>query len=81
MELQYWNNGEPVLEDSGLGELKYWLNGEPYVVFGDDAGTNIQINIADTFKEVTGLQINIADSWKTATRVQQNIGDVWKDVF
>jgi hypothetical protein len=45
------------------------------------SGTNMQINIADTWKNVTGAQINIGDAWKTVTKVQVNIGDVWKNVF
>ena len=44
MDLQYWNNGTPVLPVTGLGELKYWLNGMPYFIgFGggvDETSTN-----------------------------------------
>jgi len=40
--LKYWNNGEPVLPDTGLGGLKYWVNGEAYVVLTEETvGTNI----------------------------------------
>ena len=40
--LKYWNNGEPVLPDTGLGGLKYWINGEAYVVLTEETvGTNI----------------------------------------
>ena len=45
------------------------------------AGTNIKINIGDTWKSVDGLQINIGDAWKTVAGVQINIGDTWKAVF
>jgi hypothetical protein len=45
------------------------------------SGTNMQINIGDTWKSVSGLQINIGDVWKPVTHVWQNIGDVWKSVF
>jgi len=45
------------------------------------AGTNIEINIADVWKDVTEIQINIGDSWKTVTQIQINIGDSWKTVF
>jgi hypothetical protein len=34
--LKYWNNGEPVLPDTGLGSLKYWVNGEAYVVLTEE---------------------------------------------
>jgi len=45
------------------------------------AGTNMKINIGDTFKDVDSLKINIGGTWKDVTKVQQNIGGVWKDVF
>jgi len=45
------------------------------------AGTNMKINIADTWKAVDNIKINIADSWKAVSSVKQNIGDVWKTVF
>jgi len=45
------------------------------------AGTNMKINIGDTFKDVSEMKINIGDSWKAVTKVQQNIGDAWKTVF
>ena len=44
-------------------------------------GTNMKLNIGDTFKDVDALKINIGDAWKSVTSVKQNIGDVWKDVF
>jgi hypothetical protein len=45
------------------------------------AGTNMQINIGDTFKSIAGMQINIGDVWKTVAGAQINIGDVWKTIF
>lgn len=45
------------------------------------AGTNMKINIGDTFKEVSSAQINIGDSWKPVTKAQVNIGDSWKSIF
>ncbi len=44
-------------------------------------GTNFQINIGDSWKEVPAMKINIGDSWKEVVAVKQNIGDSWKDVF
>ena len=34
MDLQYWNNGIPVLEDdsANMKALKYFLDGEPYTI-------------------------------------------------
>lgn len=85
MEIQYWHNGEPVLEDtsSSMKELKYWLNGEPYTVIdaAAAAGTNMEINIGDDWKDISGLEINIGDTWKTVTKVQLNVGDTWKTIF
>lgn len=44
-------------------------------------GTNMQINIGDSWKDVDSIQINIGDAWKDVDSVQVNIGDAWKDVF
>jgi len=44
-------------------------------------GTNTQINIGDTWKDVDSMKINIGDVWKDVVEVKQNIGDVWKTVF
>jgi len=46
-----------------------------------EGGTNMQLNIGDTWKTVAGAQINIGDSWKPVTKMQINIGDVWKTIF
>lgn len=45
------------------------------------SGTNIKINISDSWKDVSAAKVNIGDSWKTVTAIKENIGDVWKDVF
>ena len=45
------------------------------------AGTNMQINIGDAWKTVSGMQINIGDTWKTVAGAQINIGDAWKTIF
>ncbi len=44
-------------------------------------GTNLQLNIGDSWKSVNALQLNIGDSWKSVILAKLNIGDVWKDVF
>ena len=51
------------------------------VYYTETSGTNMQINISDTFKEVPAMKINIGDTWKDVTAVKQNIGDTWKTVF
>ena len=76
-----WIRGLPVQTDATNYE---WVGGLPFVVtelVSAPAGTNMQINIGDSWKTVTGLQINISDTWKTVTKVQVNIGDSWKTVF
>jgi len=45
------------------------------------SGTNIKINIGDTFKTVSAIKINIGDSWKSVTAAKINIGDSWKSIF
>ena len=44
-------------------------------------GTNFQINISDSFKEVSAMKININDEWKSVAAVKINVGDSWKSVF
>lgn len=45
------------------------------------AGTNLQINIADSWKEVNAMKINVGDAWKPVVGMKVNIGDAWKTVF
>ena len=45
------------------------------------AGTNMQLNVGDTWKTVTAVKINVGDTWKPVTKVQINVGDIWKSVF
>lgn len=44
-------------------------------------GTNIQLNISDSWKSVDAMQINIGDTWKEVAGAQVNIGDTWKTIF
>jgi len=66
-------------------KASYYSGDDALVSWGSEedipSGTNMQINIGDSWKVVDKLQINIGDVWKTVTKVQQNIGDVWKSVF
>ncbi len=50
-------------------------------VYHSSAGTNMQINIGDIWKDVDAMKTNIGDDWKDVVAVKQNIGDAWKDVF
>jgi len=51
------------------------------VYYTDDSGTNMQINISDSWKEIDAMKINISDSWKDVAAAKINIGDSWKDIF
>ena len=44
-------------------------------------GTNMSINIGDSWKDVNSAKINISDSWKAVDAIKINVGDTWKDVF
>jgi len=48
---------------------------------GGAAGTNMQINIGDTWKAVASAQVNIGDAWKAVASAKVNIGDTWKTIF
>ena len=37
-----------------------------------------QINIGDTWKNISAMNINIGDTWKSVAAAQINIGDSWK---
>lgn len=37
-----------------------------------------QINIGDTWKNISAMNINIGDTWKSVVAAQVNIGDSWK---
>jgi hypothetical protein len=45
------------------------------------AGTNMQLNIGDVWKEVADAKLNIGDVWKDVVSIKINVGDVWKDVY
>lgn len=45
------------------------------------AGTNMQMNIGDTWKEIASAKINIGDAWKAVASARINIGDSWKTIF
>lgn len=87
--MKNWIDGLPSegaeIAANDSGTMKYWFAGLPsqyiFVSAAPPAGTNMQINIGDVWKDVSDVQINIGDVWKTVTKVQINIGDVWKTVF
>ncbi len=45
------------------------------------AGTNIQLNVGDSWKTVDAVFVNVGDVWKPVVSIKQNVGDVWKDGF
>ena len=42
---------------------------------------DLQLNIGDSWKDVSALQVNIGDVWKSVSGAQVNIGDSWKEIF
>ena len=59
----------------------YFVKIRVYYTASGGSGTNMKLNIGDSFKDVDALKINIGDAWKAVTSVKQNIGDTWKTVF
>jgi hypothetical protein len=47
----------------------------------ESTGTNTQINIGDTFRDVTEYKLNVGGVWKDVTEVKVNVGDTWRSVF
>ena len=69
------------IEVKQIGQVAYVDHIRIKVYYTETSGTNMQINISDTWKDVSAMKINIGDTWKDVTAVKQNIGDTWKDVF
>jgi len=67
-----WNAGSTEVADKILSL---------YAVYETASGTNLQVNIGDSWKEVPAMKVNIGDSWKEVAAVKTNIGDTWKEVF
>jgi len=67
------------------GDIRNLLTTEKWSLYATyeaaATGTNMQLNISDSWKEITKVQINIGDSWKNVTKAQVNIGDEWKTIF
>ncbi len=75
-ETGLWNK---VLSPSEVTEL--WNSGSGLAYPFSAGGTNAQINIGDSWKEISAMQINIGDTWKPVAGAQINIGDAWKTIF
>lgn len=52
-----------------------------YAVELAETGTNMQVNVSDSWKEISAMKINIGDVWKDIEAAQINIGDTWKNIF
>ena len=57
-DLKYWNNGIPILPDSGLVNLKYWLNGETFVYDIGIADFTISILVPDNKASVIACLVS-----------------------
>jgi hypothetical protein len=51
------------------------------VYYTEATGTNMSLNIGDTWKAISAMQINIGDSWKAVASAKINIGDTWKTIY
>jgi len=45
------------------------------------AGTNMQVNIDDTMKDVATAYVNVDDAWKEVASAVVNVDDAWKTIF
>ena len=52
-----------------------------YAFYEAPAGTNMQVNIDDTMKDVSDDIVNIDDAWKTINSAIVNVDDNWKTIF
>ena len=73
-EIGWWSRALTTTEITDL------YNSGSGLAYPFSAATNIQVNIADTWKTVDSMKINISDTWKTVSAVKQNIGDTWKTI-
>lgn len=75
-----WVDNWPSSTDLTFPERKYSIYAT-YTADEEPTGTNTQINIGDSWKEISAMKINIGDSWKDVSSAQINIGDSWKSIF
>lgn len=67
-----------------IAEFSDWIPSVKEITTTDEdpaAGTNIQINVDDAWKEVAAIKINVDDAWKEVSGAQVNVDDSWKEVF
>jgi len=48
---------------------------------GEAVGTNMKINISDTWKDVDSIKINIGDVWKDVEGIWINVNNSWKVIY
>ena len=46
-----------------------------------EEGTNFQINVDDSLKEVSAIKVQVDDSWKAVSAAKVNKDDAWKTIF
>jgi len=76
-ELGVWDRA---LTKGEVDELYNAGSGIPYEAAAA-GGTNMQINISDSWKTVDAVKINVGDTWRDVVSIKQNVGDSWKTVF
>jgi len=74
-EVGIWNEA---LSAAQIAELYNLGSGLAYPF---TSGTNLQLNIGDAWKTVSGTKINIGDAWKDVASQSINIGDAWKTIY
>jgi hypothetical protein len=70
--------------ETGNGYSRFYRSTNvPYldITVEEATGTNIKVNVGDSWKTASAVKINIGDSWKTVSSAKINIGDTWKDIF
>lgn len=75
-EVGIWNRA---LTSDEVSELYNGGSGLAYPLVA--AGTNMQINVDDTLKEVAAAYVNVDDAWKEVSKAYVNVDDNWKEVF
>jgi len=69
------------ISDADIDSLYNGGDGWAYPFDPLPTGTNITLNINDSFKEVANAYVNVDDAWKEVANAYVNVDDSWKEVF